>query len=115
MPACLLRLLKVQKKPLTTLKFPTLNNRVIYIGRKEIFYLTIHSIHFYSWIYGIGQGKGPLNQKGDLLTPHWLFFSNNNKGSFICTIKLLSELKKEICYLMMYSTHFIYGYMESDI
>ena len=29
-------------------------------GRKEMFYLTMHSTHFYLQIYGIGHGKGPF-------------------------------------------------------
>ena len=45
-------------------------------GRKEMFYLTMHSTHF---IYGYMEGR------------------------------------KEMFYLMMHSTHFIYGYMASDI
>ena len=45
-------------------------------GRKEIFYLTMHSTHF---IYGYMEGR------------------------------------KEMFYLTMHSTHFIYGYMSSDI
>ena len=54
-------------------------------GRKEIFYLTMHSTHF---IYGY-------------------------MASDICVKDHTG--RKEIFYLTMHSTHFIYGYMASDI
>ena len=56
-------------------------------GRKEMFYLTMHSTHF---VYG-GIGHIVKDQ------------SNSERG------------RKEMLYLTMHSTHFFYGYMESDI
>ena len=51
-------------------------------GRKEMFYLTMHSTHF---IYGYMVSEG------------------RNEGE-----------RKEMFYLTMHSTHFIYGYMVSE-
>ena len=45
------------------------------------------------------------SEKGNLLPPHGLLFPINSKGS----------LWKEMFYLTTHSTHFIYGYMASDI
>ena len=57
-------------------------------GRKEMFYLTMHSTHF---IYGYMASDKWLrnisdNEKGNPLPPHRLLFLINSKGSFICTI-----------------------------
>ena len=115
-------------------------------GRKEMFYLTIHSTHFiygymasvndhsarewrkegnvlfndalntfYLQLYGIS--KGPLIQwvkEGNVLFNNalntfyfWLYGFSKGHSS--------SEWRKEMFYLTMHSTHFIYGYMASDI
>ena len=50
-------------------------------GRKEMFYLTMHSTHF---IYGYMASD--MVKRGNPLLPHRLLFPINNKGSFICTI-----------------------------
>ena len=42
-----------------------------------------------------------------------LLFVINKKISIICII--IQEGRKEMFYLMMHSTHFIYGYMASEI
>ena len=42
----------------------------------------------------------------------WLY-PISSKGSFICTIPQAG--RKEMFYLTTHSTHFIYGYMASDI
>ena len=52
-------------------------------GRKEIFYLTMHSTHF---IYGYMVKDHSDSEKGNPLPPHRLPFTINSKGSFIYTI-----------------------------
>ena len=49
------------------------------------------------------------SEKGNPLPPHRLLLLINTKGSFICT------REREMFYLTTHSTHFIYGYMASDI
>ena len=49
-------------------------------GRKEMFYLTMHSTHF---IYGYMVSDHSDSEKGNPLPPHGLLFSINSKGSFI--------------------------------
>ena len=52
-------------------------------GRKELFYLMTHSIHFIYWTYS----KWPLSKKRNPPPPfHMLFFPINSKGSLISTI-----------------------------
>ena len=121
-----------------------------------MFYLTMHSTHFYLRLYDI--------EKGNPLPPHRLLFLINSKGSFICTIpdriahttafvtpvvehwleqeiaqfehnigtkysstvdhplmmqwvirSILHNGEREMFYLTTHSTHFIYGYMASDM
>ena len=78
-----------------------------------MFYLTTHSTHF---IYGYMASDIIMvkdhsdSEKGNPLPPHRLLLSINSKDSFICT------REREICfYLTTHSTHFMYGYMASDI
>ena len=54
-------------------------------GRKEIFYLTMHSTHF---IYGymVSDIYHSDSERGNLLLPHRLLFSISSKGSFISII-----------------------------
>ena len=58
-------------------------------GRKDIFYLTMHSTHF---IYGhmapdiIMVKDHSDSERGNPLPPHGLLFSISSKCSFICTI-----------------------------
>ena len=73
-------------------------------GRKEMFYLTTHSIHFYLRLYG---GVGHVvkdhseSQTGNPLLPlHGLLFLISSKSSFIGTGR------KEMFYLTTHSTHF---------
>ena len=54
-------------------------------GRKEVFYLMMHSTHLR--LYGIGHMvKDSDSERGNPLPPHGLLFPINSKGSFICTI-----------------------------
>ena len=56
---------------------------------KEMFYLMMHSTHFYLCIYGIRYmiKDQSESEKGNPLPPlHGLPFLISNKGSFICTI-----------------------------
>ena len=71
------------------------------------------------------------SERGNQLPPHRLLFPISSKGSFICTIPqpMLHQLwkegnvlftviwgrEREMFYLTTHSTHFIYGYMASDI
>ena len=53
-----------------------------------MFYLTMHSTHFYLRLYGVRHmvKDNSDSEKGNLLPPHRLLLSINSKGSFICTI-----------------------------
>ena len=80
------------------------------------------------------------SERGNPLLPHGLLFPNSSKGSFICIIPQIGwhipqfgtpivkhwleweiaqwvhhEGRKDMFYLTTHSTHFIYGYMASDI
>ena len=61
---------------------------VLFEGRKEMFYLTTHSIHFNLRLYGVGHmvKDHSDSERGNPLPPHGLLFLINSKGSFICTI-----------------------------
>ena len=52
-------------------------------GRKEMFYLTMHSTHF---IYGYMVKNHSDRERGNPLSPHRLLFQISSKGSFICII-----------------------------
>ena len=56
--------------------------------KEEVFYLTMHSTHFYLRLYGVGHmvKDHSDSERGNLLPPHGLFFPISSKGSFICTI-----------------------------
>ena len=64
-------------------------------GRKEMFYLTTHSTHFYLRLYGVRHmvKDHSDSEKGNPLPPHRLLFLINSKGSFICTIP-----QTDLCY-----------------
>ena len=57
-------------------------------GRKEMFYLTMHSTHFIIWLCGIGHivKDESDSERGIPLPLHGLFFPISSKGSFICII-----------------------------
>ena len=57
-------------------------------GRKEMFYLTTHSTHFYLRLYGIRHmvKDHSDSEEGNPLPPHRLLFPISSKGCFICTI-----------------------------
>ena len=54
-------------------------------GRKEMFYLTTHSTHFYLRLYGVRHmvKDHSDSEKGNPLPPHRLLFPININGSFI--------------------------------
>ena len=58
-------------------------------GRKQMFYLTMHSTHFFNVIlYGVRHTVKDHsdNERGNPLSPHGLLFPISSKGSFICII-----------------------------
>ena len=56
-------------------------------GRKEMFYLTMHSTHFsYGYMVSDMVKDHTDSERGNPLPPHGLLFPNNSKGCFICTI-----------------------------
>ena len=56
-------------------------------GRKEMFYLTMHSTHFIYGYMASHMVKNPSDsERGNLLPPHLLHFLISSKGSFICII-----------------------------
>ena len=99
-----------------------------------MFYLTTHSTHFiygymasdiwlrkegnvlfndalntfYLRLYGAGHIREDSESERKPATATRGLLLISSKGSFICT-------RKEILYLTTHSTHFIYGYMVSDI
>ena len=80
-------------------------------GRKEIFYLTMHSTRF---IYGYMEGRKYFIYR---CTQHILFTIIWKEGNILFndalnTFYLRLCGRKEIFYLTMHSTRFIYGYME---
>ena len=61
---------------------------VVLDGRKEMFYLTMRSTHFYLRLYGVRHmvKNHSDRERGKQLPPHRLLFSISSKGSFICII-----------------------------
>ena len=55
----------------------------VFKGRKEMFYLTMHSAHF---IKGYMVKDRTYSERENLLPPHGLLFPISSKGSFICII-----------------------------
>ena len=57
-------------------------------GRKEMFYLTMHSIHFILRLYGVRHvvKDDSDSERGNPLSPHRLLFPISSKGSYICII-----------------------------
>ena len=79
-------------------------------GRKEMLYLIMHStiLSTVIWhrIYGKGRKEGNVLFNDALNT---FYLRSYGVGHMV------KEGRKEMLYLMMHSTHFIYGYMASDI
>ena len=67
---------------LADIKYP------INYGRKEMFYLTTHSTHFYLRLYDVGHMIKDYSdsKRRNPLPPYGLLFPINSKGSFICII-----------------------------
>ena len=59
------------------------DSRLTTEGRKEMFYLTMHSTHF---IYGDMVKDHSDSERGNPLPPCVLLFPISSKGSFICII-----------------------------
>ena len=59
-----------------------------YEGRKEMFYLTTHSTHFYLRLYGVGHivKDHSDSERGNLMPTHGRLFPINSKGYFIWTL-----------------------------
>ena len=57
-------------------------------GRKEMFYLRMHSTHFILQYYGVRDmvKYHTDSERGNPLLPHGLLFLISSKGSFICII-----------------------------
>ena len=55
-------------------------------GRKEMFYLTMHSTHFIDCYMVSDLVKDHSDSKRGNPLPHGLLFPISSKGSFICTI-----------------------------
>ena len=57
-------------------------------GRKEMFYLTTHSTHFYLRLYGVRHmvKDHSDSEKGNPQPSHRLLFPISSKGYFICTL-----------------------------
>ena len=57
-------------------------------GRMDMFYLTMHTTHFYLRLYGVRHmvKDHSDSERGNPLPPHRLLFPINSKGYFICII-----------------------------
>ena len=55
-------------------------------GRKEMFYLTTHSTHFYLRLYGVRHMVKDHSYRERGNPAHRLLFPISSKGSFICVI-----------------------------
>ena len=53
-------------------------------GKKEMFYLTMHSTHFIYSYMASDMVKNHSDSEGG--NPHGLLFQISNKGSFVCAI-----------------------------
>ena len=64
-------------------------------GRKEMFYLMMHSTHFILCLYGIVHmvKDHSDSERGNPLLPHGLLFPINSKGSFICMIPSINTME----------------------
>ena len=60
-------------------------------GKKEMFSFHDSLNTFYSRLYGVRHGKGPLSERGNPLLPHGLLFQISIKGSFICIIPQMAR------------------------
>ena len=80
-------------------------------GRKEMFYLTMHSTHLIG-LYGVGHmvKDHSDSERGNLLSPlHVLLFMISSKGSFICTIP------DRIAHTMEFDTPVVEHWLEQEI
>ena len=61
--------------------------------RKEMFYLTTHSTHFYLRLYGVRHmvKDHSDSERGNPLSLHELLFPISSNGSFICTIDRITH------------------------
>ena len=93
-------------------------------GRKEMFYLTMHSTHFLFtviWHQTYGKELVLLSDRKvraeDMLCITLARFTKFREAFNIASASCVNLCKgrKEVFYLMTHSTHFIYGYMASDI
>ena len=69
-------------------------------GRKEMFYLTMHSTNFNLRLYGVRHMAKDHsdNERGNPLPPHGLLFPISIKGSFICIIHKQDNTYHCLCY-----------------
>ena len=83
-----LQIVRIFCHDLTDRSCPRLTPLIWKEGRKEMFYLTTHSIHFYLQLYGDRHmvKDHSDSERGNPLPPHGLLFLISIKGSFICTI-----------------------------
>ena len=72
-------------------------------GRKEMFYLMMHSAHFIYGYMASEQGRKEM------------FYLTTHSAHYIYGYMASEQGRKEMFYLTTHSTHFIYGYMASDI
>ena len=89
---------------------------------REIFYLTMHSTHF---IYGYMERERNILFNDALNTFYIRLYGERererernvlfNDALNTFYLRLYGERERELFYLTTHSTHFIYGYMVSDI
>ena len=88
-------------------------------GRKEMFYSTTQSTHFYLRLYGMMEGRKCFIQRH---TQHIFIYGYMewwkegnvlfNDSQHILFTVIWNDGRKEMFYSTTQSTHFIYGYME---
>ena len=78
-------------------------------GRKEMFYLTMHSTHF---IYGFMVKDQSERERGNPPLPHGPIVSISSKGSFICIIPQTGYLIPQPLLHQSWSTGWMTGWNE---
>ena len=64
----------------------------------QLFYLALHSTHFYLRLYGVRHLVKYHSERGNQLPPHGLLLLISSKGSFVCTSQRQDNTYYCLCY-----------------
>ena len=84
-------------------------------GRKEMFYLTTHSTQARKEMFYLTTHSTQARKERFYLMTHSTQARKQGNVLFNDALNTSKEGSKEMFYLTRHSTHFIYGYMASDI